>query len=76
MIVTRYLSAAGVALFMMGVIAGYALNGSAKAAAYKMTVMVPAPTAKTPRSLNDETQAIIVAVDGVGPGCLLGSADR
>ncbi len=66
MIMTRYLGAAGVAVFMMGVAAGYALSGSAKADAYKMTAMAP----QAVHGLNDQAsqQAMIVAVDVMAPG--------
>lgn len=66
MIVTRYLGAAGVGLFMMGVAAGYALSGSATASPYRVAAMVP----ETARGQNERTpeQSIIVAVDAMAPG--------
>jgi hypothetical protein len=66
MIVTRYLSAAGVALFMMGVAAGYGLNGSAAADAYAMAATTP----EAVLGQNDRTpeQSIMVAVDAMAPG--------
>ena len=72
MIITRYLGAAGTSLFLTGAIAGYALGGSATAAAFKSATayktMATAPEAA--RGQNDRTaeQSIIVAVDVMAPG--------
>jgi len=71
MVITKYLGAAGTSLFLTGAIAGYALGGSAtaaafkSAAAYKTIAMAP----EAARVQNDRTaeRSIIVAVDVMAP---------
>ena len=71
MIITRYLGAVGASLFLTGAIAGYALGGSATAAAFKSAVayktMATAPQAVHSQNDRAAEQSIIVAVDAMAP---------
>jgi hypothetical protein len=69
MIMTRYLGAAAVALLMIGVAAGNALSGFAKADAYQMTVAASEAAARTVRGQYHRApgQSAHVAVDVVAP---------
>lgn len=65
MITTRYLGAAGVAVFMLGAAAGYSLSGvepAAGAAHFKVKAAAPRLTEEQVQ------QSVIVAVDAMAPG--------
>jgi hypothetical protein len=66
MIITRYLGAAGVAVFMLGVAAGYTLSGASpapEAARFKAKIAAPQLTDSA-----QQQQALIVAIDIMAPG--------
>jgi hypothetical protein len=70
MITTRYLGAAAVAIFVIGIAAGNALRGSAKPDAdYKMTVFASEAAARTVRGQNHRAreQSVNVAIDVMAP---------
>lgn len=63
---TRYLSAAAVAVFMLGVAAGYTLSGAEpapEAAHFKVKTASPQLTDK-----EQVQQAMVVAIDVMAPG--------